>query len=267
MLSSYPRTACTEKVCEVQHTAHTHCTNTVHDIATLAETSHRGRHNILNKNLTISRSVHSSSSTHRSTVMRKTGDLSESHFHLWIKTPLSCITTSLVMIHGASFTIPRPSLRWLGENNQHIDGKLNVYRKVMLETFFDSRNIIYKEFIPVAVTITEDWYAQELCSLWEAIHQKQLDMWLLIPGCHCILVWQELTNHGNVVLSFLPHSPDITPCDFFLFAQLNKILHNCHFKNADITATTLDRKRCISAQLPRPRSPLAEMHYSGQKLI
>jgi len=44
-------------------------------------------------------------------------------------------------------------------------------------------------------------------------------------------------------------------------AQLKKILHNCHFKNAkDTTATTFDRKRCISAQIPRPLCPLAEMH-------
>lgn len=91
---------------------------------------------------------------------------------------------------------PRPSLSWLGENHHYATGKLNVYRKVMLETFFDSRNIIHKEFIPVAVTITKEWYAQELRSLWEAIHQKQTDMWMLIPGC-------------------LPHSPDITPCDIF----------------------------------------------------
>lgn len=133
--------------------------------------------------------VHSSLSPHRSTVTRKIGDLSESHFHLRTKSPLSCITSSLLMIHGASSTIPRPSLSWLGENHHHTNGKLNVYRKMMLETFFDSRNIIHKEFIPVAVTITKEWDAQELCSLWEEIHQKQLDMWMLIPGCHCILVW------------------------------------------------------------------------------
>jgi hypothetical protein len=30
-----------------------------------------------------------------------------------------------------------------------------------VETFFDSRNVIHKEFIPVAVTITKEWYAQE----------------------------------------------------------------------------------------------------------
>jgi len=48
---------------------------------------------------------------------------------------------------------------------------------------------------------------------------------------------------------------------FFLFAQLKKILHSCHFKNAeDITAMTLGRKRYISAQLPKPLCPLAEMH-------
>jgi len=69
------------------------------------------------------------------------------------------------MIHSASSTIPRPSLSGLSENHHHTNGKLNVYRKVILETFFDSRNIIHKEFIPVAVTITNEWYAQELCSL------------------------------------------------------------------------------------------------------
>jgi len=57
MQSSDPRTACTEKVCEVQHTVQTHCTHTVHDTATTVEISHRVRHDILSMNLTISRSV------------------------------------------------------------------------------------------------------------------------------------------------------------------------------------------------------------------
>jgi hypothetical protein len=193
MQSSDPTTACTEKVCEVQHTAHTHThTHTLHPHCpwychnSRNITQRQARHIEHKFDNFKECTVCSSSSAHISTVMRKRGDLSESHFHFWIKTPLSCITTSLVMIHGASFIIPRPSLRWLGENHHHTYGKLNVYRKVMLETFFDSRNIIHKEFIPVAVTITEEWYVQEL---WDAIHQMQLDMWLLIPGCHCILVW------------------------------------------------------------------------------
>jgi hypothetical protein len=57
MQSSDPRTACTEKVCEVQHTVWTHCTHTVHDIATTVEASHRDGHDILSMNLAVSRSV------------------------------------------------------------------------------------------------------------------------------------------------------------------------------------------------------------------
>jgi hypothetical protein len=57
MQSSDPRTARTEKVCEVQHTVHTNCTHTVHDIATIVQTSHADRHSILRKNLILSRSV------------------------------------------------------------------------------------------------------------------------------------------------------------------------------------------------------------------
>jgi hypothetical protein len=55
---------------------------------------------------------------------------------------------------------------------------------------------------------------------------------------------EELSYYACHILQTSPHAT------FFLFAQLKKILHSCHFKNAeDITATTLDRKRCISAQL------------------
>jgi hypothetical protein len=69
-----------------------------------------------------------------------------------------------------------------------------------------------------------------------------------------------MTNHGGVVLPCLPHSPDITPCDIFLFAQLKKILHCCHSINAkDITATTLGRKMYFSTT-PRALGPLAEVH-------
>jgi hypothetical protein len=58
MQSSDPRTAYIEKKAyEVQHTIHTNCTHTIHDIATKVEKSQGGRHDILSMNLIISRSV------------------------------------------------------------------------------------------------------------------------------------------------------------------------------------------------------------------
>jgi hypothetical protein len=83
--SSDTRTASTEKkVYEVQHTVHTNCTHTIHDIATKEGKSQGGRHDILSMILLISRSVLCilSPSPHRRTVTRKIGDLSEFHFHL-----------------------------------------------------------------------------------------------------------------------------------------------------------------------------------------
>jgi hypothetical protein len=57
----------------------------------------------------------------------------------------------------------------------------------------DSRNIIHKDFISVAVIVTKEWYAQELCYLWEAIHQKQIGMWMLIwMSLHPCLVGNDI---------------------------------------------------------------------------
>jgi len=41
-----------------------------------------------------------------------------------------------------------------------------------------------------------------------------------------------LTKHGKVVLPNLPWSPDLAPCDFYLFLRLKDHLKDCHFKDS-----------------------------------
>jgi len=47
------------------------------------------------------------------------------------------------------------------------------------------------------------------------------------------LVQQFLTKHGTAQLQQPPYSPDLAPCDFFLFQRLKKVLKGHLFETMD----------------------------------
>jgi len=47
------------------------------------------------------------------------------------------------------------------------------------------------------------------------------------------LVQQFLAKHGTPQLQQLPYSPDLTPCDFFLFPRLKKVLKGHGFETTE----------------------------------
>ena len=91
--------------------------------------------------------------------------------------------------------------------------------------------------------ITGDWqYERERMTvrrLCGSIRQKQLEKWqdgdwILhhenAPTHTSHLVQQFLAKHGTTRLQQPPYSPDLAPCDFFLFPRLKKVLKGHRFE-------------------------------------
>ncbi|UYV80903.1 hypothetical protein LAZ67_19002139 [Cordylochernes scorpioides] len=89
--------------------------------------------------------------------------------------------------------------------------------------------IVHHEFQQQVSTITADSYLGVLRRLREAIRQKRPELWrskswiLHHDNAHTALKNSKfLQDHSTSVFPQPPYSPDLAPCDFFLFGKLKK---------------------------------------------
>ncbi|UYV76008.1 hypothetical protein LAZ67_13002114 [Cordylochernes scorpioides] len=103
--------------------------------------------------------------------------------------------------------------------------------KVLLTVFFDCRGVVHHEFLPQGRTVNKEYYMQVMRNLREAIRQKRPDLWknknwLLhhdnAPAHTSLLARNFLAKNNTLMMPQPPYSPDMTPCDFFLFPKLKR---------------------------------------------
>lgn len=114
--------------------------------------------------------------------------------------------------------------------------------KVMLTIFFDIRGIIHFEFLPEGRTMDKHYYLDVMKRLRDEICKKRPDLW---KENSWILHHENAASHNSIVVSeFLnrnatnrieqpPFSPDLAPCDFFLFPKLKLALRKTIFKSIE----------------------------------
>ena len=111
--------------------------------------------------------------------------------------------------------------------------------KVMLLAFFDYEGIVHHEYAPDWQTINKAFYLEVLRCLHESVRWKRTEKWrdgnwILHhdnASAHTShLAQQSLAKHGTAQLQQLPYSPDLAPCDFFLFPRLKKVLKGHPFE-------------------------------------
>lgn len=98
--------------------------------------------------------------------------------------------------------------------------------KVLLTVFFDCRGVVHYEFLPQGRTVNKEYYLQVMRNLREAIRQKRPDLW---KNKNCgkkkqtsLLVREFLAKNNTLIMPQPPYSPDLAPCDFFLFPKLKR---------------------------------------------
>jgi histone-lysine N-methyltransferase SETMAR len=126
--------------------------------------------------------------------------------------------------------------------------------KTMLITFFDVEGLVHHEFLPQHQTMNQTVYITVLQHLrdavcWKRLHKWSSDTWLLhynsVP-CHAALSVREfLAKHSIPVVPYLPYSPDLAPCNFFLFPRLKSTLKGKQFQ--DVTEIELNMTRQLQA--------------------
>ncbi|UYV80186.1 hypothetical protein LAZ67_18001955 [Cordylochernes scorpioides] len=114
--------------------------------------------------------------------------------------------------------------------------------KVLLTVFFDCRGVVHHEFLPQGRTVNKKYYLQVMRNLREAIRQKRPDLWknkigfcititpLLTHRCLCA---NFLAQNNTLMMPQPPYSPDLAPCDFFLFPKLKRPMKGRRYATLD----------------------------------
>jgi len=125
--------------------------------------------------------------------------------------------------------------------------------KTMLLCFFDSQGVVHKEFVPQGQTVIKQYYREVLEGLRKRVHRVRpeiADTWMLHHDnapCHTAISVNEcLAKKGFSVVPQPPYSPDLSPCDFFLFPKLKFHHKGRHFGTVDnIQKVVTDQLRAL----------------------
>ena len=110
--------------------------------------------------------------------------------------------------------------------------------KVMLLAFYDKEGIVHYEYAPSGQTINKEFYVDVLRRLREDIRRKRPKLWVSgqwmihhdgAPAHKSQLVQEFLAKHQITQIPHPPYSPDLAPCDFFLFPKLKRTLKGHRF--------------------------------------
>jgi len=106
--------------------------------------------------------------------------------------------------------------------------------------FFNSRGIVHKEFVLLGQTVNYAFYKDVWERLRKWVPQVQTDIaddWVLhhvnVPAHTALSIREFLANKNIPVLPHLPYSPDLAPCDFYLFPKLKSKLKGHHFRTME----------------------------------
>jgi len=158
------------------------------------------------------------------------------------------ITGDESWVYGYDPKTKRQSLQWKRASSPRPKKARQSRSKVktMLTVFFDYEGVVHHEFAPRGQTINKEYYVKVLSRLRDAVRRKRPQLWtsgdwLLhhdnAPAHSSNLVQQYLTKHQVVQLRQPPYSPDVAPCDFWLFPTLKMPLKGHRFDDKETVET------------------------------
>ncbi len=143
--------------------------------------------------------------------------------------------------------------------------------KTMLVIFMDSKGVVYREFVPRGQGITKEIYLGILKRLCEAVHCRRPQLWFQTAGHNLrggrarrrrpnfVLHHDNAPAHrGDIVVNWLnqthtsrllhpPYSPDIAPCDFWLFERIKRTIKGQVFNSLREVQDQVDQ---VIGQIP-----------------
>jgi len=105
--------------------------------------------------------------------------------------------------------------------------------KTMLIAFFDIDGLVHHDFVPTGQTVNKEFYKTILQCLRDTVRRHRPENWRSnnwilhhdnAPAHRAVTTNEFLAKHNILLLPQPPHSPDLAPCDVFLFPQLKKTM-------------------------------------------
>jgi len=136
-------------------------------------------------------------------------------------------------------------------NKEGVQSRTKV---MLLAFFFISEGTVHHHYTPGGQTINKEFCMEVLRRLRELDRRKRPEKWrdgewILnhdnAPSHTSHPVQLFLAKHGTAQLQQPPYSPDLAPCDFFLFPRLKKVPKGHRFEATEdikrnLTKTLLD---------------------------
>lgn len=129
-----------------------------------------------------------------------------------------------------------------GEPNAKKARSSQPLKKTMLTVFIDYNGVVHHEFLPEGQVANRHYYVSVLKRLREVLRIKRPNLWKNnswvlhqdnAPYHNTVLVRRMLNQNKTNVIQHPADSPDLAPCDFFLFERLKKQLRETRFDSED----------------------------------
>ena len=116
----------------------------------------------------------------------------------------------------------------------------------MLIVFVDIRGIVHRGFVPPGQSVNQEFYLEVLRRLRQNVRRKHPVLWRSgdwflhhdnAPAHTSLCVTRYLAPLGWTVVPHPPYSPDLVPCDLFLFPTIKKTLKGKRFATVEEVKT------------------------------
>ncbi len=147
----------------------------------------------------------------------------------------------------------RSSSQWLdqGEDRPQKAMKERSTLKMMLIMFFDREGMVHKEWVPDGVGISSEVYIQVLEGMRVSLRRRRPHLWagnvnwaLLHDGApaHCAgPTLRYLNYHGFTLMPHPGYSPDISPCDYWIFSRIKREVQGIRYRSLADLSTAVDQ--------------------------
>ena len=142
--------------------------------------------------------------------------------------------------------------------------------KLLMIHFFGSTGMIYMHWVPTGQTFNKEYYVEVLREFRKRFHRKRpalfkSGLWHFhqdnAPVHNYILVTDYLTKMGIKTVRPLPYSPDLAPCDFWLFPKLK----GCRYETIEEMKEA--HTRGLLWGLPEVVGMVQQVHGSRRRLF
>ena len=145
--------------------------------------------------------------------------------------------------------------------------------KLLMIHFFDSTGMIYMPWVPYGQTVNKEYYVEVLREFRKRLRRKRPPLfksghWHFhqdnAPVYNSILVTDHLTKMGINTVPHCPYSPNLAPCDFWLFSKLR----GCRYETIEEMKEAGTRSHKMISIGPREVvGTVQQVHCSRRRLL